>query len=295
MTILESKYGNDGYAFWFKILELLGSNEGHYYDCNNPENWEYLLSYTHLEEETALKIFQTLSVLDAIDPELWEEKIIWSQNFVDNLTPLYSKRVVEIPQKPSFRNGNTHGEGHSSNGNPQSKVEKSKVEKSKEKERKEKNLYVPKKDENTEETAQKILDYLNQQRKRKLGKQHPFISLHPHLLARIKEGCTLDDAKLVIDWKIHQWGEDAEMEQYLNLETLFRKTKFPRYLIEAKENKEKITKEEYAKYKEKLWKEFNDDLKNIKNEQEVNQLRKEYKNKMMSFEEWKNGGKDRET
>lgn len=32
--ILESKYGNDGYAFWFKLLEILGDTEGHYYDCS---------------------------------------------------------------------------------------------------------------------------------------------------------------------------------------------------------------------------------------------------------------------
>ena len=25
MTILENRFGNDGYAFWFKLLEILGS------------------------------------------------------------------------------------------------------------------------------------------------------------------------------------------------------------------------------------------------------------------------------
>ena len=26
--ILEARFGNDGYAFWFKVLEVLGENEG---------------------------------------------------------------------------------------------------------------------------------------------------------------------------------------------------------------------------------------------------------------------------
>ncbi len=26
--ILENKFGNDGYAFWFKLLEILGESEG---------------------------------------------------------------------------------------------------------------------------------------------------------------------------------------------------------------------------------------------------------------------------
>lgn len=42
--ILENKFGNDGYAFWFKLLEILGESEGHFYDCSNASNWEYLLA-----------------------------------------------------------------------------------------------------------------------------------------------------------------------------------------------------------------------------------------------------------
>jgi hypothetical protein len=29
--ILEKRFGNDGYAFWFNLLELLGSSEGALY------------------------------------------------------------------------------------------------------------------------------------------------------------------------------------------------------------------------------------------------------------------------
>ena len=28
LFILEQKYGNDGYAFWFKLLEMLGGSDG---------------------------------------------------------------------------------------------------------------------------------------------------------------------------------------------------------------------------------------------------------------------------
>lgn len=49
--ILENKFGNDGYAFWFKLLEILGESEGHFYDCSNASNWEYLLAKTRVTEE----------------------------------------------------------------------------------------------------------------------------------------------------------------------------------------------------------------------------------------------------
>lgn len=100
--ILEQKFGNDGYAFWFKLLELLGKTENHVYDCRNPDDFEFLQAKTRLSEETTNKILDLLSDLKAIDRDLWKIKVIWVQNFVNNLSALYSNRRVELPSKPDF-------------------------------------------------------------------------------------------------------------------------------------------------------------------------------------------------
>jgi DnaD/phage-associated family protein len=102
MFVLESKYGNDGYAFWFKLLEVLGNSQGMVYDCNNVSDWEFLLAKTHLNSETANKILDTLADLDAIDMELWQHKIVWSQNLVDNVRDAFKRRIAEMPIKPSL-------------------------------------------------------------------------------------------------------------------------------------------------------------------------------------------------
>ena len=60
--ILENKFGNDGYAFWFKLLEILGESEGHFYDCSNASNWEYLLAKTRVTEEKAKDIINVLII-----------------------------------------------------------------------------------------------------------------------------------------------------------------------------------------------------------------------------------------
>ncbi len=99
--ILENEYGNDGYAFWFKLLELLGDTDGHTYDCNNPSNWKFLLAKTRVSEATAYRIIQTLIELGKIDEKLWEDRLIWVQNFVDNLSVLYKRRQEEKPKKPT--------------------------------------------------------------------------------------------------------------------------------------------------------------------------------------------------
>lgn len=99
--ILEQGWGNDGYAFWFKLLELLGRSEGHYYDCSQPADKMYLVALTKVTEEQADAILDMLALRGNIDLELWQErKVIWCQSLVDNLQDVYSKRTVSAPPKP---------------------------------------------------------------------------------------------------------------------------------------------------------------------------------------------------
>ena len=106
--ILESLYGNDGYAFWYKLLETLGESEGHCYDCSTTSNWAFLIARARVSDERAREIIATLVELDKIDAELWNEhSIIWVSRFVENLTDLYRKRSTETPDKPSFRGENS--------------------------------------------------------------------------------------------------------------------------------------------------------------------------------------------
>jgi len=110
LFVLESNFGNDGYAFWFKLLELLGQTEFHLFDCGNSANWRFLLAKTHVSEQTATEIINTLVDLEAIDREFWQEKKIYSENFVQNISDVYKKRSLPLPTKERIRNGN-HGNG----------------------------------------------------------------------------------------------------------------------------------------------------------------------------------------
>lgn len=99
--ILEESWGNNGYAFWFKLLELLGRTEGHYYDCSTIANKKYLAAFMKIDEQTISEILETLADLGKIDRELWKErKVIWCQRLVDNLQDVYSKRTVSAPTRP---------------------------------------------------------------------------------------------------------------------------------------------------------------------------------------------------
>lgn len=127
LFILENHFKNDGYAVFYKIEELLAKTEGHCYDCSKLESWEYLLSKMNTPEETVVGILNKLAAMGTIDKDLWNEKRIWMQSFVDSIADAYARRKVSLPVKPELMSTLTPVSGVNDGINPQSKVNKSKV------------------------------------------------------------------------------------------------------------------------------------------------------------------------
>lgn len=133
LFILESHFKNDGYAVFYKLEELLAKTEGHCYDCSELESWEYLLSKMATDENVVTDILKKLSAMNIIDQELWKEKKIWMQSFVDSISDVYARRKVDIPVKPELLHTETPLSGINDNINPQSKLKKIKLKENKEK------------------------------------------------------------------------------------------------------------------------------------------------------------------
>jgi hypothetical protein len=106
LFILERRWGNDGYAFWFKLLELLTAAEGHYFSLKEPQNSEYFCARNNFSKAnpaiSGTEILDLLADLGKIDKELWVScKVIWCQNLVDGLAEtLYKKRGRPPLPKP---------------------------------------------------------------------------------------------------------------------------------------------------------------------------------------------------
>lgn len=93
MFVIESKYGNDGYAVWFKLLERLGDTDNHYLNLSDETELMYLASLMKVDEIKFKNILTDLAKLGAIDKELYEEnKIVWSQKFYESIQDAYAKR-----------------------------------------------------------------------------------------------------------------------------------------------------------------------------------------------------------
>ena len=93
MFYLRSKYGNDGYAVWFMLLENLGKASYHYLDLSDEIELMYLSSELKVSDIVLKEIIESLVKLSEFDKELWEENsILFNEKFIDNISDAYKKR-----------------------------------------------------------------------------------------------------------------------------------------------------------------------------------------------------------
>ena len=105
-----------------------------------------------------------------------------------------------------------------------------------------------KKDIYTSDIAE-VLDYLNSRTGKKFtGKSKAH---RQHIVARLKEGFTVEDFKKVIDNKVAAWGHSEKMAPYLRPETLFS-SKFETYLNDVETERQKQKREEREIHEQQL-------------------------------------------
>jgi len=75
--------------------------------------------------------------------------------------------------------------------------------------------------------AVEIIGFLNEKSGRAFQASGPNLAF---VIARLKEGATLEECRMVIAKKVREWGSDETMVQYLRPATLFNRTKFAQYL-----------------------------------------------------------------
>ena len=102
--ILEQSWGNDGYAFWFKLLELLGRSEGHYYDCSATANEKYLVALMKLDKDTISEILR-----------YWQTSETLTRNFGRNVRSFGVRASWIICRTYIQRGRYQHPKGHSRN------------------------------------------------------------------------------------------------------------------------------------------------------------------------------------
>jgi len=102
LFVLESRWGNAGYAFFYKLWKRIGDADFHYIDLRPLDNWEYFRAKMGVSDTETTDILNKLAEMGVIDPELWSQKIIWSDSFVESVKGVWEKRKQAVPEKPLF-------------------------------------------------------------------------------------------------------------------------------------------------------------------------------------------------
>ncbi len=138
---------------------------------------------------------------------------------------------------PEIKENNTRVNNTSLN-NKKEYTEKQIID-SKQTEKKERKSSAKKKETTAEETdlVSQVVQYLNE----KIGASFKTTTKETvqFITARKKlDAWSLEDFKLIIDFKIHDWGNDDRMRQYICPSTLFRSSNAEKYMQAAKAWKE---------------------------------------------------------
>lgn len=93
MYYIQQKYGNDGYATWFKILESLAVTENHFLNLNSEMDIMFLSAKCLISKEKLICVLDDLSTLKEIDHFLWLNKIVYSDKFIESIQDAYIRRT----------------------------------------------------------------------------------------------------------------------------------------------------------------------------------------------------------
>ena len=82
LSILFNHFGHEGISAWWLLLERISRTRNHVISTRNPEDLEFLAAKMHFKPDRLREILAKMAELEAIDRELFERGLIWSQNFV---------------------------------------------------------------------------------------------------------------------------------------------------------------------------------------------------------------------
>ena len=95
IQLIERKYGNDGYAVWFKVLESLAEADHHYLDLSEEMNLMFLADRCMVDEPKLNHIIGDLAKMGQFDEELWEKRILYSPSFYESVAEVWKRRNAE--------------------------------------------------------------------------------------------------------------------------------------------------------------------------------------------------------
>ena len=103
LHILEGKYACKGTGFFTNVFRFLCGRPDHHFSIEDECDRMWFFSETKCDEEAGMDMLNIMAITGKIDKELWKNKIIASQDFLDSVSGAYKNRINEITTLSKIR------------------------------------------------------------------------------------------------------------------------------------------------------------------------------------------------
>lgn len=105
---IQRRFGNDGYAIYFKCLEMQTKAQGKPIDLREEWHREIFLSKCYVSEERFFEIVGYAAKIGLFDASMWDAgRLIFSPNLAERLQQTINKREAERNRKKQSSGGRT--------------------------------------------------------------------------------------------------------------------------------------------------------------------------------------------
>ena len=100
LDLIEHKYNSEGYKAYYRLQELVADADYHRLSLATQDEKDMFELGMNCKQEVVDDVIRILLDRGRIDRELWEnESVIWMQDFVETLKPVYLNRRKPLPDK----------------------------------------------------------------------------------------------------------------------------------------------------------------------------------------------------
>jgi hypothetical protein len=106
LELIEHKYNSEGYKAYYRLQEMVADADYHRLSLATEDDKDMFELGMNCKQEVVDDVIRILLDRGRIDRDLWEnEKVIWMQDFVETLKPVYVNRKKTLPDKNKVSTG----------------------------------------------------------------------------------------------------------------------------------------------------------------------------------------------
>ena len=100
LELIEHKHGSEGYKTYYRLMEMVADAPYHKLSVKSDDEEIMFELGMKCNNDVVTDVIRILIERDKIDKDLWEKhRIIWMEDFVETLKPVYVNRRKNLPTK----------------------------------------------------------------------------------------------------------------------------------------------------------------------------------------------------